>query len=116
MRVIVAGGREFTDYSFVSRRLDFFTRTHEFKELVWGFATGVDTLGKEWADLNGIPAKPFKADWDKFGKPAGPMRNEQMAEYGDWLVAFWNGKSSGTKNMIDEAFIHEIGITIYSYE
>lgn len=62
---------------------------------------GADLLGKKWAILNGVPIKNFPADWDKYGKAAGPIRNAQMAEYADYLIAFWDGKSRGTKNMIE---------------
>lgn len=49
-----------------------------------------------------IPVKRFPADWDRHGRAAGPIRNCQMAQYADALIAIWDGKSRGTKNMIDE--------------
>lgn len=60
-----------------------------------------DTLGVAWASANGIPVKHYPADWDAYGRSAGIIRNKQMAEYADFLVAFLDGKSHGTKNMID---------------
>ena len=53
-----------------------------------------------YAKENNIPIKFFPALWDQYGKSAGMIRNKQMAEYGDFLLAFWDGKSHGTKNMI----------------
>lgn len=71
-------------------------------EVVSGHSGNVDMLGEAWAKNQGTPVKLFPADWNKHGKSAGPLRNRQMAEYGDALVAVWDGTSKGTKNMIDE--------------
>lgn len=60
----------------------------------------MDKDGEYYAKCNKIPVKQFPADWDQFGKAAGHIRNKQMAEYADALVAVWDGKSPGTKNMI----------------
>lgn len=60
---------------------------------------GIDHCGEEWADAKGIRVKPFPANWAKFGRPAGPIRNVQMAEYADELLLIWNGKSSGSTSM-----------------
>jgi len=79
----------------------------EVTEVVSGGAKGIDTLGEIWADVMGIPIVYFIPDWDKYGKRAGFMRNREMAEYaaegpdGGGCVAFWNGFSAGTRNMID---------------
>ena len=64
-------------------------------------APGVDTLAVRWANYHGYPLKEFPADWNKYGKAAGYRRNVEMAEYADLLIAFWDGKSPGTKHMID---------------
>ena len=69
-------------------------------EIVSGDARGADTLGVEYGTRHGIPVIHFPAQWDTYGKAAGFIRNEEMAEYGDFLLAFWDGKSHGTKNMI----------------
>jgi hypothetical protein len=74
-------------------------------EVVSGGATGVDELGEAWAKAQGIPITQFlvsKADWDTYGKSAGPRRNRVMAAYGDALLAIWDGASRGTANMIAE--------------
>lgn len=72
-------------------------------EVVSGNARGADEMGEWWASENGIQIKLFPANWSKFGKAAGPIRNEEMAKYADCLVAFWDGKSKGTSNMLDLA-------------
>lgn len=55
-----------------------------------------------FARKNNIPIKVFLANWPEHGRAAGPIRNREMAEYADALIAFWDWKSAGTKNMIDE--------------
>ncbi len=71
-------------------------------ELVCGMAKGVDLAGKRWAEIRDIPVKEFPADWEKWGKAAGSIRNHEMALYADELLAFWDGKSRGTVDMIQQ--------------
>lgn len=101
MKVIIAGSRDITNPDFVEQAIQ--QSGFSITELVSGQAPGVDTLGERWARLNKIPIKPFPADWKKYGKPAGPIRNQQMADYADALIAIWHNNSSGTKDMIDKA-------------
>ena len=68
-------------------------------EVVSGKAPGIDTLGELWAHQHGIPVQPFPADWTRYKKSAGRIRNAAMAEYADALIAIVNG-SPGTANMI----------------
>lgn len=102
MKVIIAGSRDIDDYNIVFdtiRRSGF-----EITEVVSGMARGVDALGVTWARANGIPFKPFHAAWrtkdGEFDRSAGMVRNEQMAEYADALIAVWDGFSPGTKDMM----------------
>ena len=99
MKVIIAGSRE----GFVARNV--FEAIEESKfnitEIVSGTAQGVDKDGEYYGYCNNIPIKRFPADWDKYKKSAGVIRNKQMAEYADALIAVWDGKSPGTKNMIE---------------
>jgi len=103
MKLIIAGGREFTDYAMLCACMEAFTLVHPVTEVVWGCARGADALGKRWADEMGIPVKPFPANWREEGLSAGKSRNADMAYYADALVAFWDGKSTGTENMIKRA-------------
>lgn len=98
MKVIVAGSRNFTDYSYVVACIK--ESRYNISELVCGEAQGVDSLAKKWATTYGLPIKSFPARWDKYGKSAGPRRNQQMADYADALIAIWDLKSPGTRNMI----------------
>jgi hypothetical protein len=104
-KVVVAGSREFEDYTFLEKKLNhIFSKWHFSEiEIVSGGAKGVDHLGEMYAQAKGCALKVFPADWEKHGKAAGPIRNKEMAEYATHLVAFWDGESRGTKNMIDTA-------------
>lgn len=101
MKLIIAGTRTFDDYSrllqFVGENVD----TKEITEIVSGGANGADKLGEVYAETHNIPFTLFEAKWELYDKAAGPIRNKKMAEYGDVLIACWDGISSGTKNMID---------------
>lgn len=71
--------------------------------IVSGHATGADALGERYAQERGLQVELHPADWDAYGRAAGPKRNEQMAEVADALIAFWDGQSRGTANMINVA-------------
>lgn len=116
MKVIIAGGRDYDEFKVLYTAMNKFLILHPITEVVYGGAQGADAFGACWAADQHIPVKLFPADWKTLGKAAGPIRNHDMAKYADWLVAFWDGRSRGTKNMIDNAFKEKIGITIYSYE
>lgn len=111
MRVIVAGGRFYNDYEKVKSVLD--RCPCEISAVVCGMARGADMLGYQWAREKNIPILKYPADWDKYGKAAGHIRNKEMAENADVLIAFWDGESRGTKNMIDIA--REKGIITYVF-
>lgn len=70
-------------------------------EVVCGLAKGADTWGKEWAEQLGFPVKEFPADWEKYGKAAGAIRNKQMADYADAAIVFIWDDSRGSKHMIE---------------
>jgi YspA, cpYpsA-related SLOG family len=84
MRVIIAGGRSFTDRLAIAEAID--ASGFSITECVCGGARGADMLGALVCHEAGIPVRLFPADWDTFGKAAGPIRNRQMAEYADALI------------------------------
>ena len=90
----------------------------EITEVVSGKARGVDTLGEWWAKSGekDIPIQSFPADWKKFKKAAGYIRNAEMAKYADALIAIWDGESRGTFNMIEEAMKNRLRIAMFYYE
>lgn len=111
MRVLVCGSRDFADRDLLYRTLDHIgihLVNHRFDALIEGEAPGADTLAREWAESYEIPVLKFPADWRKYGRAAGPIRNKQMLEEGkpDLVVAFPRGKlddTKGTKNMVKQA-------------
>lgn len=100
MKVIIAGGRDIENHSLVQMAIE--AAGFYFSEVVSGGARGVDYVGAALAALHGVPVRIYEAEWRQHGKAAGPMRNRKMAEYADALIAVWDGKSRGTKNMIEE--------------
>ena len=110
MRVIIAGSRSITCYEKVKKVLDSINKYFQnniteqnISEVICGGAKGVDSLGKRWAEENKIPVKMFPANWDKYGKSAGYIRNKEMVEYADEAIIFWDSISKGTKHTIDLA-------------
>ena len=114
MKLIIAGSRGYKNYDFLQHTLNTqFAKIGDPSEIVHGNAYGVDTMGGYYALKYKIPQKKFIPDWDKYGKAAGPIRNTQMADYADALFAFWDGKSRGTKNMIDTAKSKGLKVTVF---
>lgn len=111
MKVIIAGSREIADPKVLidAIRASCFNIT----EVVSGCARGVDRMGEKWASENQLPVKYFPAYWQTYGQKAGFLRNAQMAEYGEALIAVWDGKSLGTKNMI--ALARAKGLQVFVY-
>jgi hypothetical protein len=113
MRVIIAGSRGCPTWLLVRRAV----RLSEFEvtEVVSGTARGVDQFGEKWARKNNIPIKRFQADWDKFGKRAGYLRNQEMAHYADALVAVWDEHSKGTKHMVSLMLSESKAVYVLKY-
>ncbi|MBQ3698311.1 MAG: DUF2493 domain-containing protein [Prevotella sp.] len=105
-RVIIAGGRDFNDYQLLKAKCDAILankrQTHSII-IVSGTARGADSLGERYAHERAYTIERHPANWDSDGKAAGPIRNAQMADVADALIAFWDGRSRGTRNMIDVA-------------
>lgn len=111
MRVLVCGGRDYNDYENVCdvlARLDY--RFHDdYFTIVQGGARGADALAKRWAIEMHVPYEEYKADWDKHGKSAGFIRNQEMLDTGiDLVVAFPGG--NGTAHTVRNA--HRMGIMV----
>lgn len=113
-KVIVAGSRGFCDYRLMAKKLDYLlsSKSHDEIIVVSGGARGADSLGERYAREHKLKLKVFPADWDTFGKRAGYLRNKQMAEYADALVAFWDGQSRGTQHMIELARQYGLAVRI----
>jgi len=113
MKTIIAGGRTITDPEVLLEALEACPWSHRITEVVCGKAEGADTLGEDWANASGIPVKPFPADWKKHGKAAGPIRNGEMAVYADSLIALWDTRSTGTRDMIAKATLKKLKVFVY---
>ena len=98
MKVIIAGGRNITDYELVWHAID--AAGFEITEVVSGAARGVDELGEQYALEYDLPVRRFPADWNAHGKMAGPLRNGAMAQYADALILIWDGASRGSASML----------------
>ena len=115
-KVIIAGTRTFQDYSMLEAHTDYMlSRIEDSIEIVSGGARGADELGEQYAKARNYRIKKFPADWEQYGKRAGVIRNAAMAEYADALLAYWDGQSRGTKNMIDEATARGLKVSIKIY-
>lgn len=101
--VIIAGSRVFNDYQMLARHCDYLFSAHKPTSIISGTARGADTLGERYAKERGIPVQRFPAQWDKYGKRAGYLRNQEMLDHADGLIAAWDGKSKGTAHMIEIA-------------
>lgn len=101
MRTIIAGSRNCIDKGQLLATLATCGWTPSV--IISGAARGADRFGEIWAIENNIPCERFPADWERYGKTAGYRRNEQMVNNAEALIALWDGKSRGTKHMIDIA-------------
>jgi hypothetical protein len=115
MKVIIAGSRDFDDYNGLCKYCDHVLQNQKEIEIVSGTAKGADQLGEKYATERGYAIKKFPADWDKHGRSAGYIRNEEMAKYADALIAFWNGNSKGTEHMINLAKKYNLKIKVRNY-
>lgn len=118
-RVIIAGSRNFNNYELLKKECDAFLSDKKEKyniTIISGGARGADFSGEKYAHDEGFALEIYPADWNKFGKGAGFRRNEQMAEVADALIAFWDGKSHGTKHMIDIMTEKKLQVKIVEYE
>lgn len=101
MRVIIAGSRDVTDYALLVQCVE--ASGFRISRVLCGGARGVDQLGYQYASYNGLELMFHLADWDKHGKAAGPIRNQEMADNADALIAIRKDMSRGTTDMINRA-------------
>lgn len=102
-KIIIAGSRGYNDYDDFSHWIDLcFKKIKGPIEVVSGGALGPDSMGEKYAEEHGHKLICFLPQWKVHGKRAAPIiRNKAMGDYADCLIAFWDGKSRGTKNMIE---------------
>lgn len=99
MKIAVVGSRTFTDYDLLVSILD----EYEFDTIVSGGANGADKLGERYAKEKGKKTIIYKPNWHVNGvyrKNAGILRNMDIVNESDLVIAFWDGKSPGTNHTI----------------
>ena len=126
LRIIIAGSRDFNDYELLKKSaIEIITKKTMLPDLtriVSGGARGADTLGERFANEMGLEISRFIPDWDGLGKRAGYVRNAEMAKFAveddndGMLIAFWDGKSRGTKHMIDLAKRYGLEVHVVNYK
>ena len=119
-RVIIAGGRDFDDYEYMSTKLnELFKDQNMFNnkaiKVISGMAKGADTLGIRYADEHKLTKILFPANWKVYPRIAGFLRNYDMLSIATHLITFWDGESSGTKHMIEIAQMKGIPVWVFEY-
>ena len=116
MKILICGSREFTDYGHFVRNMNEYLSSADLSkiEIVSGGARGADTFAEQYAADRGIKFTKFPADWKKYGRSAGYVRNVEMAKYcsgpKNCCVGFWDGKSLGTKHMFNTALKERMSV------
>lgn len=115
MRTIIAGSRNITTYKTVLKAIRKAVEIANIRPtcIISGGANGVDALGEKFAREFEFPYEIYQAQWDKYGRRAGFIRNEEMAKVSDALIAIWDGCSFGTEHMIKLA--EKYGVKTYVY-
>lgn len=108
MRVLVCGGRNYSDRTNVFRTLDALIPPADM--IIEGGANGADALAREWAHDGGVPCLTHSANWRAYGRRAGPIRNREMLERWkpDVVIAFPGGH--GTNDMVRAALAAKVEV------
>ncbi len=120
-KLIIAGSRNFSDYLLLEKEVNSLIDEIKIKfntneiQIISGTARGADKLGELYAIRKGLPLVKFPAEWEKYGKSAGYIRNNQMAEFADGTIVFWDNKSKGSKHMIDISINKKLLTKIINY-
>lgn len=112
MKVAVVGSRSFNDYELLCKTLN---KIHGITLIISGHANGADKLGEQYASEKSIPTKIFLPDWEKHGKSAGFLRNTDIINEAELVVAFWDGNSNGTRDSINKAHKQEKNVIIIPF-
>jgi len=114
MKLAIIGSRTFNDYDVLCDNLESMINTTTL--VVSGAAKGADSMGERWAKDNGIKTLIFPAEWDKYGKRAGYIRNEDIIKNCEFCVAFWDGVSKGTMHSVSLCKKYNKPYKIIKYE
>ncbi len=117
LKVVIGGCRNYKNYNdFKSTLNDYFEKLEKNYQIIIisGHCSGVDTMAEQYAYEKGYTLEIFPADWKKYGKAAGPKRNEEMVKASNTVIAFWDNSSKGTKNLITTAEKHNKNIIVFN--
>lgn len=103
MKIAIVGGRDFFDYELLKESVFQNLSLDDIDCVVSGGAKGADSLGEKFAEEFNLDTLIFKPDWKKYGRSAGHIRNKDIIENADFVFAFWDGMSKGTKGSINIA-------------
>jgi len=98
MKLAIVGSRTFNDYELLKKETDKLLEKYNITEIISGGAKGADSLAEKYAKEKKLKLTVFPAKWNKYGKSAGFIRNNEIWEYADLGIAFWDGKSKGTQH------------------
>ena len=98
MKIAVIGSRDFEDYALLESKLN---TLENITSIISGGAKGADSLAEQYASQHNIDVVVIKPDWKRYNRGAGLVRNKQIVDMADLVVAFWNGKSKGTLDVIE---------------
>lgn len=114
-KLAVVGSRDFKDFDLFVKILDRLRLTKDIDAIISGGAQGVDSMAEHYADVNGIPTIIHLAEWDKYGKGAGYIRNKLIWDDSTMGIAIWDGVSKGTKHSFDLARKQNKKLLIFNY-
>ena len=114
-RVIVAGGRDFQNYHLLEEKLNKLLSEKKNVIIVSSLEDGTGRLGHRYDQNNNLKVDYYPALYQVFGNMAAFERNQEMAKNADACICFWNGKSVGTKDMMDIAKTMNIPLRVISY-
>ena len=96
-RLLIAGSRDFNDYQLLKNSI----KPENVECIISGCARGADTLAIRYAEEFNIPVEKYPADWNRYGRSAGYIRNKVMVDRATAVICFWDGQSKGTQHTIN---------------
>lgn len=105
-KLLIAGSREYSAYDEVAKVIDTYLNKltpNDTVIILSGACRGADRIGERYAEEHGYEVRRYPADWKRYGRGADPVRNRLMADEADYIICFWNGKSRGSRSLIEYA-------------
>lgn len=113
MKAIITGSKDFNSIESMEECIESLG-LDPITEVICCGSKGADTVGANWAMKHNIPVKVYLPKWDEYGYAAALIRNNLIAKYTDILIAFWDGESPGTKNIIN--IMYNLGKEVYTFK